>query len=80
MERGTNSLADNSNLQIHWPTLGFAGSKLKIGKGPLQNTQWKLAAASQRVSLWDVNYTMINKRNHLNMFGYLPYSFYLDSD
>lgn len=47
----------NSSLKIHWHALGLAGPQLKIGKGPLQNTQWKLAAALQSVSLRYVNYT-----------------------
>lgn len=45
------------NSTIYWHTMGLIGSQLTLGKGPLQDTHWKLAAALQRIFLWNVNYT-----------------------
>ena len=70
----------NSSLQIHRHALGLAGSELKFGKGPCkilngnQPQPYKGFPCALQITL------VINKGDHLDIIGYLPYSFQLGSD
>lgn len=61
------------NSTIYWHTMGLIGSQLTLGKGPLQDTHWKLAAALQRIFLWNVNYTRDQKIKSLLCIQLLTY-------